>query len=102
MCFLRLKYFCFPEIITYLKRTKRFFTTSLKNTFLYKHHREKIINYFRYICNDPTKKLIDTTNPQSPLYNSIDATCMVNGKYNIDVTNFGCIGKKINVIVKLK
>jgi hypothetical protein len=52
-----------------------------------------IFNHYRYICNDPTKKVIDTTNPQNSLYNSINATCMINGKYSIDVTNFGCIGK---------
>jgi len=46
--------------------------------------------------------VIDTTNPQSPLYNSINATCMINGKYDIDITNFGCIGKKFRVIVSLK
>jgi hypothetical protein len=46
--------------------------------------------------------VIDTTNPQSPLYNSINATCMINGKYGIDITNFGCIGKKFRVIVSLK
>jgi hypothetical protein len=27
---------------------------------------------------------------------------MINGKYDIDITNFGCIGKKFRVIVSLK
>ena len=59
----------------------------------------------RYICNDPTKKVIDMTNPQSQLLDSIIATCLINGKYSIDVNNFGCIGKdkfKYSLVVKCK
>ena len=49
--------------------------------------------FSRYTCNDHTKKVIDMSNPQSNLLNNIYATCLVNGKYSIDVNNYGCIGK---------
>ena len=46
----------------------------------------------RYTCDNPSKKAIDMTNPTSPLYNNINLTCLVNGKYDKDITNYGCIG----------
>ena len=49
----------------------------------------------RYLCNDPTKKSVDLTDPSSPLYNSVNTTCTVNGNYDVDVTNFACIGDRI-------
>ena len=52
-----------------------------------------IVIFSRYTCNDHTKKVIDMSNPQSNLLNNIYATCLVNGKYSIDVNNYGCIGK---------
>ena len=36
--------------------------------------------------------MVDTTNPVSPLYPSVNTTCLVNANYDVDVTNFGCIG----------
>ncbi len=46
----------------------------------------------RYSCVNPIKKIADFTNPDAPLVSSLNVTCLVNGQYSIDVTNYGCIG----------
>jgi len=70
----------------------KLFRTSLYINHATKTDTTKNISH-RYTCNDPIKKIVDTTNPESPLYSSINSTCMVNGHYSIDVTTYGCIGK---------
>ena len=47
----------------------------------------------RYYCVNLIKKIADLTNPLAPLVTSIYTTCLVNGQYSLDVTNYVCIGK---------
>ena len=69
------------NISKYLKLFSRFNLKIINNFFI-----------FRYTCNNPTKLIVDLTNISAPLADYINTTCLVNGDYSIDITNFGCIG----------
>ncbi len=47
---------------------------------------------FRYICKIPGRLIADITDSLSPLVKYVNSTCLVNGNYSVDITNYWCIG----------
>ena len=63
--------------------------------FFIQSFQSNIMNIFSYKCVNPIKKIVDLTNPSASLLSNLNVTCLVNGKYSVDVLDYGCIGKYV-------